>query len=518
MTMPSELLTPTEMYQADRLAAESGVPSLTLMENAGRAVADAIIARCARRPTVVLCGPGNNGGDGFVVARLLRERGWPARAYDVFGSMHPTHRERKGDSLAMGRRLMQTLNLRGMPMPPIQGRADLLHQEDRVEAANALRGASLVVDAMLGAGLDRDVDGVIAALIDAVNASGVPVVAIDVPSGIDGASGRVRGHAVQADLTVTFFRRKPGHLLFPGRALCGELVLADIGIPAAVLETIQPRCLANDPANWQLPTLGAETYKFKRGHCIVVSGRPLTTGATRLSAAAALRSGAGLVTLVGEREALLVHANHVTAIMLAEIDDAEALGDYLAEGRKQAVVIGPAAGVGAATADKVRAILASGVPAVLDADAMSSFKDDPEALFSAIKAKPERSVVLTPHEGEFARLFGGVSGSKLEQARTAAARSGAILIFKGGDTVIAAPDGRAAINANAPASLGTAGSGDVLSGIVGGLLAQGMAGFEAACAAVWLHGEAANRFGGPGLIAEDLPEVLPEVLAALGTA
>jgi ADP-dependent NAD(P)H-hydrate dehydratase / NAD(P)H-hydrate epimerase len=486
-----ELLTAEEMACADRLTIEGGVPGATLMENAGRAVADEVSRRFPDAETVaVLCGPGNNGGDGFVAARHLKERGYKVRL-----GFNGDPARLPADAAAMAERWGEA-------------RQKL--------SSDLLSGGDVVVDALFGAGLARPIEGAFAELIDRVNASDLPVVAIDVPSGIDGTTGEVRGTAIKAIATVTFFRRKPGHLLLPGRLHCGEVKLAQIGIPDSVLATISPKTFANEPSLWlsDFPWPKPEGHKYARGHAVVMSGPAYSTGAARLGARGALRAGAGLVTVASPRDAIKVNAAQLAAIMVREADDARALASLLADERKNAVLIGPGVGLGERTKELVRAALASKAAVVLDADAITSFADDAKQLFAAIKSR-EAPVVMTPHDGEFARLFGDIqAASKLERARAAAARSGATILLKGSDTVVAAPDGLASINATTSPWLATAGSGDVLGGMVAGLLAQRMAGFHAASAATWLHGAAARAFG-PGLIAEDISEMLPAVLSDL---
>ncbi|MFA5901206.1 MAG: NAD(P)H-hydrate dehydratase, partial [Hyphomicrobium sp.] len=439
----------------------------------------------------VLCGPGNNGGDGFVAARYLRESGFAVRLA-LLGNKSAL----KGDAAVMADRW-------GGPIDPL--------------SPASIDAVDLVIDAMFGSGLTRPIAGVAADVIAALNASRLPVLAVDVPSGLDGSTGRPTGPVVQAMRTATFFRRKPGHLLMPGRLLCGPVLVGDIGTPDDVLIDIGARTWANAPGLWMrhFPWPRLDGHKYSRGHALVVSGPAAHTGAARLGARGALRIGAGLVTIASPEDALLVNAAHLTAIMLAPFDGAAGLTAILADRRKNAVLLGPALGVGERTRQLIGAALTSGAATVLDADALTSFAEEPDALFRAIAGIQARPVVLTPHDGEFQRLFADHDqDSKLARARAAAQRSGAVVVLKGPDTVIAAPDGRAAINENAPPWLATAGAGDVLGGIVVGLLAQGMPAFDAACAAVWFHGATAATFG-PGLIAEDLPDTLPQVLRAL---
>ncbi|AOB31164.1 hypothetical protein AKI39_11310 [Bordetella sp. H567] len=478
------LLTPQEMAAADQAAVLAGHSGATLMENAGAAVARAVRDRWAPRPVAVLCGPGNNGGDGFVAARHLALAGWPV-TLALLGSVESL----KGDAAH---------------------HAALWQGDVLPLAPSVLEGAGLVIDAVFGAGLARPVEGVAAATLRAAIDRGLPICAVDTPSGVDGHSGEVRGMAAPAACTVTFFRKKPGHVLLPGRALCGELVVADIGIPESVLGTIKPRAHENTPASWlpRLPWPRIDAHKYARGHVVVMGGEVMT-GAARLSALAAARIGAGLVTLAAPRAAWPVYAAALTSIMVQPVTDERSFADLLSDTRKNAIAIGPGAGISDATRAHVQAALATRRAVVLDADALTAFTDKSATLFHAIHGP----CVLTPHEGEFGRLFDR-AGDKMARARRAAQRSGAVVLLKGADTVIAAPDGRVAINANAPPDLATGGTGDVLTGMITGLLAQGMDPFDAACAAAWMHGAAAAAHG-PGLIAEDLPGLIPRVLRGL---
>jgi NAD(P)H-hydrate epimerase len=486
--MSREILTVAQCYEADKFAAAHGVPSLTLMEHAGRAVADAIEARFARGKVAVLCGPGNNGGDGFVAARYLKARGW-----DVSLSLLGSRAALKGDAAAMAQRW--------------DGAIEAL-------SARAFEGAGLVVDALFGAGLSRPLEGAAKDAAVALNGSDVPVAAVDVPSGLRGDTGSAPGGlCVEADLTVAFFRKKPAHVLMPGRIFCGEAVVADIGIPAEAARGAN--LFENGQALWaaRFPWPDPRGQKYGRGHCVVVSGPGHATGAARLAARGALRAGAGLASVASPPDAMAVNTAALTAIMVKPFSGAGGLAELLSDSRLNAVVIGPGCGVGGATQDLAASVLASKAASVLDADALTSFKGQTDVLFAQLR----EPAVLTPHDGEFERIFPGLlakAESRVEAARSAARTAKCTILLKGPDTVVAAPDGRAVVNTNAPPWLATAGSGDVLSGIIGGLMAQGMDSFDAACAGAWLHGEAADCFG-IGLIAEDIPETLPRVLQAL---
>ena len=477
-----EILTTDEMYRADRAAMDGGVAGVRLMENAGAAVARRIMALAAPGARVaVLCGPGNNGGDGFVAARRLRTEGYAVRLA-LLGSSDRL----SGDAA-------RHAAVWGGPVATLD--------------PACLADADVAVDALFGAGLARPLEGAPAAVVRALNAMTIPVVAVDVPSGISGDTGAVRGDlAVRATATVTFFRPKPGHLLYPGRAHAGDVTVADIGIPDAVLTDIAPAQQRNDPALWRVhwPWRAGDTHKYRHGHAVVLGGET-ATGAARLAARSALRTGAAVPEPV-----MGIYAADCASIITEPLAAEADLDGVLADPRRNAILIGPGAGVSATTRRRVAHLVADGRPLVLDADALTALAqaDGPAA------RGLHGNVVITPHAGEFARLFPDLDGDKLTRARTAAQRLGCVVVLKGPDSVIAAPDGTATIADNAPPELATAGSGDVLAGIVLGALAQGLAPVDAARAGVWLLGRSA-RAAGPGLISADLPARLPAALAAM---
>lgn len=479
--MSHEIISVEEMRAIDEASAAAGVPTRTLMENAGRAVAEAIVQRFPQRPTAVLCGPGNNGGDGWVAARFLREMGWP-----VWVETLVPHDSLRGDAAEVANGWT--------------GETFVLGRSERT--------ADLYVDALFGAGLSRPLDGEVARLAALLPAD--RVVAVDLPSGISGDDGNpIGGVCFEAALTVTFVRKKPAHVLMPGRAWCGEVVVADIGAPEGVVAAQKVTLFENEPALWSLPWPEADAHKHERGHVIVASGDHTRTGAARLSARSALRAGSGLVTVLSPRDALAENAAQLSAIMLRE-----AMGEasYAEAARTaQAMVIGPAFGTTDAHYKSLLAALDAKprCPLVLDADAIT--------LLAPLTHGLEASDVMTPHVGEFRRAFPGIwshSANPIDAARAASAYARCVVLLKGPSTVIAAPDGRAIVNTTGTPFLATAGSGDVLAGLIAGLIAQGMASFEAAAAGAWLHGRAGEAFGS-GLSADDLPDILPIIFNAL---
>ena len=485
MTGPMDILTVAQVGEADRGTIEAGTPGFVLMQRAGAAVAQAIIARWSPRKTAVLCGPGNNGGDGFVVAKALADAGW-----EVAVALDSEPGALRGDAAEAAHLWAGEIG----PLSPA-----------------SILGAELVVDALYGAGLSRPLGKRVAETLRAAEAAGVPLVAVDLPSGLPGDAAKPLDYAPRCALTVTFHRRKMAHVLEPARGLCGEIVVADIGLTSAPSQLFE-----NDQRLWaaRMPWPKIDSYKTSRGRLIVVSGEMWSTGAARLAARAGLRIGAGLVTILSPPDALLVNAAQVEAVMVRPFDSDVELEEAAEDA--DAAVIGPAAGVTEATVANFLALARTGAAMVVDADALTVFRDDPGELFQAL----DRDDVLTPHLGEFERVFPGLlkqAPERVTAARRAAERAGAVVLLKGPDTVIAAPDGRCAVNMNGSPWLATAGSGDTLAGFIGGLIAQGMDSFEAACAAVWIHAESAGRHG-PGMISEDLPDLAVSVLKDLWDA
>ena len=480
------------MRAAEQAAVREGVALAALMEYAGTAAARAAAQLQPQGPVLVLCGPGANGGDGFVAARVLKAAG-----RDVQICLATDRTALRAEAAVMA-------DVLDAPIDPL--------------SAARFDQAALIIDALFGTGLSRPLAGALADATMAANDArrrGAKTLAVDIPSGVDPTTGAADPAAIIADRTIAFAARKPGHLLFPGRLYCGETLLADIGVPSSALVAGRPMTFENAPGLWGsvFPRPAADGHKYARGAAAVISGPWISGGAARLAARGALRAGAGLVTIFADRAAAQIHAAHVSAVMVREVDTAAGVAAALGDPRLKAVACGPGCGVDQRTRDIAIAILKSAASAVLDAVALTVFEPAPEALFGLLRSRD----VLTPHAGEFERLVPGLRAAhpdRINAARAAARRAGATIVLKGPDTIISAPDGRAAVNANAPADLATAGSGDVLAGFITGLAAQGCPGFEAAAAGVWLHGAVAQA-AGPGLIAEDLPEQLPLIYRAL---
>lgn len=487
------LLTPEEARQADAWTIENGKPGSELMEAAGRAVADIVVDYVGTPlevggEVVVLCGPGNNGGDGYVIARHLDEWGYPVRVLT-----HPDPSALSSDARKMSARW------RG-PSEPLGERP--------------INGAAVIIDSLFGTGLNKPIEGELAGVIEDANNTDAFKLAVDIPSGLDALTGNPLGPCFQADATVTFFHKKAGQLVAPGRFYCGgadHVHVADIGIPDAALEDITPTHFANEPGLWShaYPFQGPASHKYDRGHLLVLGGKEPTLGASRLASIAALRAGAGLVTLAASSETYPIQAGALDDIMVRRFDSAFGFIGIMSDPKINTVLLGPGAGVGEKTAELVMQATMKERHMVLDADALTSLVGRMDVLANAANCE----IVLTPHEGEFARLFPeqDYKADRIAAVRAAAAKSGCTVVLKGVSTIVASTDGRVSIASNAPSWLSVGGTGDVLSGMIGSLMAQGMPAFEAASAAVWMHGEAGMK-AGRGLIASDLIKQITHVL------
>ncbi len=466
MTFQTSIVTAQEMRDLEARVIAAGTPATALMDAAGHAAADAIAAFVGGLPTLVLCGPGNNGGDGYVVARALQQRGWPVR---VAGLSAPVTAEAKA-AAALWEGPVETLDMSTEPAP-------------------------LIVDALFGIGLTRGLSDELTAILTRLSAAARVIAAIDLPSGVSTDDGQCLSPPMRAYLTITFGALKPAHLLSPAAGYAGRIVVAEIGLAP-------DRSEAFAIGRPHIAPPSSDAHKFSRGHVLLAGGPKASAGAARLSALAAQRAGAGYVTLLSPPDAIDANAANLTSVVLSSGD----LAETAREPRVSAIAIGPGLGL-ALGRTPVLAALAAAKPTILDADVFTLFAGDPGALAAAIQAP----AVLTPHEGEFRRLFGELSGSKLDRVRAAARSVGAVVLLKGPDTVIADPDGRAGVCAHGTADLATAGSGDVLTGIIAALLARGLDAFDAASAGAWVHAEAGRR-AGSGLIADDLVAALPAVI------
>lgn len=489
------------MLAADARAKQHGKNSYDLMRAAGLAVAAEVVKRYSSpQAVVVVAGPGNNGGDGAIAAEALAGHG-----YQVSMVRYGADKVKQSDA----QRAFSACKQPGFEVD------DAINEE----VAALIAGADILIDALLGAGLSREPTGVLAALIHAMNASRAAVLAVDLPSGVNGNAHTASACTIQADLTVTFFRLKIAHVLMPVKALCGEVVLVQIGLDEQELAGEELLCELNEPELWRSSLFppGPTDYKYSRGHVLVRGGDEQSSGAARLTAQTALNCGAGAVTVSCPQSALPVYAAHLTAVMLRVHHDELDFARMLSDRRINTVALGPGNGVGELTRRFVVTSVQAGKCCVLDADALTSFSDAPSLLFHAL-AEAHNTAILTPHQGEFERLFPELAAktgqSRLHQAASAAKLSQAVVVLKGSDTVIASPDGQSRINTNAPPWLATAGSGDVLCGVIASLVAMGMPAYNAACAGVYLHAQAANQLRFP-MTAEQLCVQVPDVIAQL---